>query len=153
MCTGLHLMVTMTTHCRIQTATIQGLRNQGAGGGHALQFFLADQLALSELGGQIMSTTVLLAPPGFSDIWWLQWEHIVGYKQHQQWCFLGNFNQWLERPNRSAQWKILTFFFQGMDFLMSASSFCIVDAVVNCTELSNRTHALIESVVQWSKVT
>ena len=92
-----------------------GTRGQG---GTCPSSFWAVQLALSEVGGQIMPTKVGLAPPGFSDIWWLQWQHIVGYRQHQQWCFLGNFNQWLERPNRSAQWKILTIFFSKNDFFL-----------------------------------
>ena len=50
------------------TYTLQACRRWGAGGPQAPQF-LADQLTLSQPGGQIMPTTVIQAPPhGFSDL-------------------------------------------------------------------------------------
>ena len=46
---------------------LQARRKWGAGGALAPQF-LAKQLTLSQPGGQIMPTTVIQAPPGFSDL-------------------------------------------------------------------------------------
>ena len=43
-------------------------RTVGAGGNCPHPQFLADQLTLSKSGGQIMPTTLLSAPPGFSDL-------------------------------------------------------------------------------------
>ena len=46
---------------------LQGCCKRGAEGASAPQF-LAKQLTLSQPGGQIMPTTVIQAPPGFSDL-------------------------------------------------------------------------------------
>ena len=47
--------------CRAATAIMQGRRKQGGAGGALAPQFLAKQLTLSQPGGQIMPTTVILA--------------------------------------------------------------------------------------------
>ena len=58
----------LALHTKVELyTTIQGCRTPGGRGALAPQF-LAKQVTLSKLGGQIMPTTVLRAPPGFSDL-------------------------------------------------------------------------------------